>query len=271
MILNDLIAVSHELGREDRALAILGEGNSSALNDDGTFWIKASGAQLNGITEEGFARARLDSILSLLSAPDLGDAAVADGLLRSLVTPTQTPSVSRSASQRSGVGETLDVSATRPSVETFLHAVCYAESGARWIGHTHPVSVNSILCSQLGAQPFRQHIFPDEIVNCGRDVAVVPYVDPGFPLARAVRDELRRFQDTHGHSPKTLLMINHGLVALGQTARDVLSITLMMDKWAKILLGAYSLGGAHFLSGAEADRIDSRSDEHYRRAQWAKD
>ena len=247
MILNDLIALSHELGREDRALAILGEGNTSALNDDGTFWIKASGAQLNGITEEGFARARLDSILSLLSAPDLGDAAIADGLLRSLVAP----------------------SAQRPSVETFLHAVCYSEGGARWIGHAHPVSVNSILCSQLGAEPFRQHIFPDEIVNCGRDIAIVPYVDPGFPLARAVRDELRRFQDAHGHSPKTLLMINHGLVALGQTAREVLSITLMMDKWAKILLGAYSLGGAHFLSDTEADRIDSRNDEHYRRAQWA--
>jgi len=247
MILNDLIALSHELGREDRALAILGEGNSSALNDDGTFWIKSSGAQLNGITEEGFVRAQLDSILSLLSAPDLGEAAVADGLLRSLVTP----------------------STQRPSVETFLHAVCYAEGGAHWIGHTHPVSINSILCSQLGAEPFRQHIFPDEIVNCGRDLVVVPYVDPGFSLARAVRDELRRYQDTHGHSPKTLLMINHGLVALGQTARDVLSITLMMDKWAKILLGAYSLGGAHFLSDAEADRIDSRSDEHYRRAQWA--
>ncbi|MBI5714648.1 MAG: class II aldolase [Chloroflexi bacterium] len=267
MILNDLITLSHELGREDRALAILGEGNSSALNDDGTFWIKASGAQLNGITEKGFVCARLDSILRLLSAPDLGDAAIADGLLRSL----KTPSVSRSAPQRSGVGETLGVSATRPSVETFLHAVCYAEGGARWIGHTHPVSVNSILCSQLGAQPFRQHIFPDEIVNCGRDIAVVPYVDPGFPLACAARDELRRFQDTHGCSPKTVLMINHGLVALGQTAREVLSITLMMDKWAKILLGAYSLGGAHFLSDAEADRIDSRSDEHYRRAQWVKD
>lgn len=247
MILNDLISLSHELGREDRALAILGEGNSSVLNDDGTFWIKSSGAQLNGITEEGFARARLDSILRLLSAPDLGDAAIADGLLRSLVTP----------------------STQRPSVETFLHAVCYAEGGARWIGHTHPVSVNSILCSQLGAEPFRHHIFPDEIVNCGRDVVVVPYVDPGFPLARAVRDELRRYQDAHSHSPKTVLMINHGLVALGGTAREVLSITLMMDKWAKILLGAYSLGGAHFLSDAEADRIDSRNDEHYRRARWS--
>jgi hypothetical protein len=44
----------------------------------------------------------------------------------------------------------------------------------------------------------------------------------------------------------------------------------MMDKWAKILLGTYSVGGARFLSQTEADRIDSRSDEHYRRAQWAK-
>ena len=44
--LRSLIALSRELGREDRRLAILGEGNTSADNGDGTFWIKASGSQL---------------------------------------------------------------------------------------------------------------------------------------------------------------------------------------------------------------------------------
>lgn len=55
------------------------------------------------------------------------------------------------------------------------------------------------------------------------------------------------------------------MVALGQAAREVLNITLMANKWARILLGAFTLGGPQFLPEGEADRIDSRLDEAYRR------
>ena len=34
-ILSDLLTLSHELGREDRGLAILGEGNTSAAAENG--------------------------------------------------------------------------------------------------------------------------------------------------------------------------------------------------------------------------------------------
>ena len=43
-ILDELIPLSHELGTEERQLAILGEGNSSGDFADGTFWVKASGS-----------------------------------------------------------------------------------------------------------------------------------------------------------------------------------------------------------------------------------
>jgi len=123
-----------------------------------------------------------------------------------------------------------------------------------------------VLCSKLGAEPFQRHIFPDEIVVCGRNLAVVPYVDPGIRLAVAVRDSLRRFMDEHGAAPKVILMVNHGPVALGQTDRDVLNIMLMLDKWARILLGNFALGGPQFLESSISDRIENRPDEHYRRA-----
>ncbi len=38
-----LLKLSHDLGREDRGLAILGEGNTSCRLDGDTFLVKASG------------------------------------------------------------------------------------------------------------------------------------------------------------------------------------------------------------------------------------
>lgn len=244
-ILEQLIGLSHEVGREDRQLAILGEGNTSGLCDDGTFWVKASGSQLGNITAAGFSRVRLDAVMDLMAREQLADAEVAPALMATLADPSH----------------------RRPSVETFLHALCYGEAGAKWVAHTHAVSVNQILCSRLGAEPFLNHLFPDGIVVCGRHPAVVPYIDPGFHLALAVRDELRRYQDAYGAAPKLLLMVNHGLVALGQTAQEAFNITLMADKWAKIIVGTYALGGPNFLPDTQAERIDTRPDEHYRRSQ----
>jgi rhamnose utilization protein RhaD (predicted bifunctional aldolase and dehydrogenase) len=244
-LLDRLIWLSHELGLEARQLAILGEGNTSARADRDTFWVKASGSQLGTITPAGFSRVDLGAVLKLLDHDAMDDEAVGRALMEVLVDPTQ----------------------RRPSVETFLHALCLGEAGVAWVAHTHAVSVNQVLCSRLGAEPFLRHLFPDGVVVCGRHVAVVPYVDPGFTLAKVVRAELRRYQAAHGHAPKLLLMVNHGLVALGQTAQEALNITLMADKWAKIIVGSYALGGPNFMPDEQSTRIDNRLDEHYRRRQ----
>jgi rhamnose utilization protein RhaD (predicted bifunctional aldolase and dehydrogenase) len=242
-LLDNLIALSRELGRPERELAILGEGNTSADAGDGTFWVKASGSQLATIAADGFSQVRLAPVLELIAAPSLSDEQVAAGLRDALVSPV----------------------ARKPSVETFMHALCLTECAARWVAHSHPVSANQILCSRLGAEPFLHQIFPDVIVVCGKVPAVVPYADPGFALAQAIRVELRRYRQAHGHPPKLLLMANHGILALGQTAAEALNITLMVDKWAKILVGTYVLGGPRFLAESDVARIDSRLDEHYRR------
>lgn len=244
-LLDSLTALSREVGAESRHLAILGEGNTSADCGDATFWVKASGAQLGTITPADFSRVDLNAAMRYMRRNHMDDDEVRQALEDVLV----------------------DRRHRRPSVETFFHAVCYAVGGAKWVAHTHPVSCNAILCSQLGAQPFRRHLFPDGIVVCGRHVAVAPYVDPGFLLAKVFETEIKRFQDEHGISPKLVLMENHGITALGQTAQEALNIQLMADKWARIILGAYALGGPNFLPDFQMDRIENRPDEHYRRRQ----
>ena len=246
IVIERLLLLSRELGREDRQLAILGEGNISADCGDGTFWVKASGSSLSAMGRDDLSRVPYGSVFELLDR-DLSNQEVNQAL----------------------EGMVCDPAHKRPSVETFLHALCLTEGGARWVGHTHTVSILQILCSKLGAEPFLQHVYPDEIVVCGRHVAVVPYIDPGLHLARSVRDVLRKFKEEHGHGPKLLLMVNHGPVALGKTDLDVLNIMRMADKWARVLQGTYALGGPQFLAEEEQNRIDQRPDEDYRRTYMA--
>jgi rhamnose utilization protein RhaD (predicted bifunctional aldolase and dehydrogenase) len=244
-----LIGLSRDLGQEQRGLAILGEGNVSADCFDGTFLVKASGSSLGSLEAGDLSRVRFEPILALLERETVSHEEVQHELGASLV----------------------DAGHKKPSVETFFHAACLTEGGARWVAHTHAVAINQILCSARGAQPFLDHIFPDAIVVCGKLPAVVPYVDPGFPLASAVLAELRRYREVHQQSPRLLLMENHGAIALGQSAREALAITLMAAKWATLLHGTYALGGPRFLSAVDVERIDSRSDEHYRRRTWSQE
>lgn len=246
-ILEQLIKLSLDVGREDRQLAILGEGNTSADAGDGTFWIKASGTSLSTANADSFSRIRMDAVLEYVAREKMDEVEVGKVLADVLVDPTH----------------------KRPSTETFMHAVLLAEGGAKWVAHGHPVSANAILCSKLGAEPFMRPMFPDGIVVCGRYPAVVPYVDPGFYLGHAIRNELHRYQDAHGANPKLILMINHGITGLGQTAQEALNVMRMADKWSRILLGTYALGGPNYMPEEEAERIDKRLDEVYRRKMLA--
>lgn len=239
----DLITLSHAVGLDSRNLAILGEGNTSGDCGDGTFWVKASGSSLSNVTPAGLSRVYFDKILDYLKHDAMNDEEVKNALHASLVDPTH----------------------RRPSTETFFHATCLTLGGAKWVAHTHPISCNSILCSKAGAQPFLGHLFPDGIVVCGRHVAVVPYVDPGFQLSKSFVTAIQRFQDDYGSNPKLILMENHGICALGQTATEALNIQMMADKWARIILGSAGFGGPNHLSEAQANRIEGREDEAYRR------
>ncbi len=239
----ELVHLSRELGREDRQLAILGEGNTSADLGDGSFLVKASGTSLGTLTEEGLSRVSHAKVDELLNRKNVTEQEIEDGLVACLADPGH----------------------KKPSVETFLHSLCLREPGVKWTGHTHTTSVLSILASTQGAKPFSRHVCPDAIVVCGRHLLALPYVNPGLDLALAVREGLARFRAEHGKAPKVILMENHGPVALGSSSKEVLNIMLMLDKWARVLLGSFAAGGPNFLPEEHVARIDERLDEAYRR------
>jgi len=243
-ILNQLVTLSNHLGNPDLDYVILGEGNTSARADAQTFWVKASGYELRTITANGLVCVAFDRVLAMLHRTNLSDQDVKDEL--------------NAAKVDSGVS-------IHPSVETFLHALCLSLEGVNFVGHTHPTAANALTCSVAFDTAFEGRLFPDEIVVCGPAPLLVPYVDPGVPLARVVKQLLDDYHDRFSVPPRVILMQNHGMIALGRDAAQVENITAMMVKTAQILLGTFAAGGPHFMPPKEVDRIHARPDELYRR------
>ncbi len=242
-VLKQLVEMSRYLGSTERTYAILGEGNTSARIDADTFFVKASGTQLGTIDEKGFVAVSISKLTDILDDPRADDNTVTRVLKEALVEP----------------GETR-----RPSVETMLHALLLRYPEYRFIGHTHPVYTDMILCSQMAEKIVAERICPDQIVVLGHKSVYVPYVDPGLVLAREVRKRVRQFIDEEGVLPRAIMMESHGLFALGDSARAVMNITDMAEKISQIIVGTYSMGGPRFMSAKEVDRIYTRPDEKYR-------
>lgn len=242
-----LLKLSQTLGLQEHSLAILGEGNVSARVDENTFIVKASGSSLATMQEPDLVHCNIGPLLPLLEKKEVTDEEMENTLLACRTDP------------KSG----------KPSIETLFHVYLLGLGGIEFVAHTHPQTVNQILCSPM-ARDFAEHrLCPDQIVYCGVASAFVPYTDPGLPLARAIREQTESFVNRYRNTPQTILLENHGLITLGRTAQAVLAATLMMEKSARIFVGAASLGGPKFLADENAQRIAQRPDEEYRR-RWAR-
>ena len=241
-VLHDLLTLSHEIGREDRGLAILGEGNTSTRLSEENFLVKASGTCLGSLREEDIVECRASSLLPLLEKESMSDQQVDEALFASRV----------------------DTKAKKPSVEAVFHAYFLTLPGIKFVGHCHATTVNQILCSPR-AHDFAEHrMFPDEIVCCGDASVFVPYTDPGLKLSQVIRRQTEEFVQKHQRQPRIVLMQNHGIIGLGATWQSVLASLLMAEKSAKIFVGASAMGGPVFFSEENVRRISGRPDEAYR-------
>ena len=238
----ELLQLSHELGDKSRELAILGEGNTSTRLDDELFAVKASGSSLQNLDESGVARCKIADVLALFERENISDEEIEEALLAARAFESD----------------------RKPSTEALFHAYLLTLPDVNFVGHTHPIACNSILSSSRALDFATKRMFPDEIVCCGPASALVPYVNPGVPLARAIRDEVEGYRTQFGRAPRLVLLQNHGIIALGKTANAVLATTLMAEKAAKIFIGAASLGGPKFLSELEVEYIAGWTAEHYR-------
>jgi rhamnose utilization protein RhaD (predicted bifunctional aldolase and dehydrogenase) len=243
--LERLLKLSHELGREERRLALLGEGNTSTRVGADTFIVKASGSNLATLSPLGVTECRFADLVPLLDKKAMTDTAIDEALFAARVDPQ----------------------AKKPSVEAIFHAYLLTLPGVNFIGHTHPIAVNQLLCSKHARTFARRRLFPDEIVCCGVESVFVPYTDPGLKLAQAIRAAVVAYIKRLSRPPRVILLENHGFIALGPTPESVLAATLMGAKAAEIFAGAASASGGRapqFLTPAQVTRIAGRPDEHYR-------
>lgn len=242
--LESLIELTRALGEPRLDYVIVGEGNTSLRLDEDSFAVKASGHGMHGIDASGFVTVRLAPMLALLD------------------NPPATLSEEKAITQGAVIGES---SGPSPSVEASFHAMLLHECGVRYIGHTHPTAINQILCSEYGPDLAFQRRFPDEAVVCGPRSALVPYADPGLPLALVIREKARDYLAAYGEAPKLILLENHGMIALGETPAEILNITAMAVKAARIFLGALMTGVPTRLPEDEVWHVYRRPDEIYRR------
>lgn len=240
--LEQLVAMSRELADPKHGQVILGEGNTSA-KDGPNLWVKASGRQLASIQSDGFVQVDRLKVIQALDSTGRSD----DDLRQHLNDCR------------------IDTrSALFPSTETYMHAWLLDQPGINFVAHSHPENTLGIMCGPNPAKFATERYFPDQIVLCGPKSLLIAYVAPGLELAKAIRQGWTEFERTAGRQPKSILMINHGLICVGSTANEALAGCLMMEKSAKVFLAARD---PKPLTADQVAHIDGWSDEHYRQSQ----
>jgi NAD(P)-dependent dehydrogenase (short-subunit alcohol dehydrogenase family)/rhamnose utilization protein RhaD (predicted bifunctional aldolase and dehydrogenase) len=115
----------------------------------------------------------------------------------------------------------------RPSVESVLHHII----PRRFVVHTHSTVANWLTCARAGRN-VASELFGDGILW-------IPYVDPGFVLARLIDETLRSYRKQAGRDcPRALLMQNHGLIVGGDSPEEVRSHTAWVVESIRKRLGS---------------------------------
>src|SRR5256714_2015180 len=184
------VYTSRLLGRND-TLVLHGGGNTSVKvreknvvgDEEGILYVKGSGWDLETIEVDGFAPVRMAPLLKLADLETLSDPQMVDELAANVT--------------RAG--------APAPSVETILHAVI----PHKFVDHTHADALLAITNTDDGEARVRE-IYGD-------DVLIVPYVMPGFELARVCA---KRIQAELKPSTIGMVLLKHGLFSFGATAEE---------------------------------------------------
>ena len=242
----ELVELTNALGRPERDLAILAEGNTSQLLDDGRVMLKASGSNLLSATADDFVAVEVAPLIALVDDKSSTQADLTAALDAGEV-----------AGRR-----------RRGSIEALVHVAVQAVAPAAFIGHTHPTPVLGILASVQAATAWSDWVYSDEAVVIGRPL-YVPYATPGIDLGRIFLDALRRRVDETGELPQLVLLGNHGIVAIAPTAAGVEGISDMAVKGARVRSLAYAAGGVAPIPAASVTKFFARDDIAERRGNLA--
>lgn len=191
----------------DPRLVLHGGGNTSVkmkVTDlVGDSWnvlcVKGSGWDMGVIEPPGLPAVKLDPLLKARKLNSLSDEDMV-------------------ALQRANL---IDPSSPNPSVETLLHAFL----PHTFVDHTHSTAILAIV-DQANSEALSREVF-------GATMGFVPYIKPGFDLAKAAADIYDANPTVEG-----LILDKHGIFTFGDTARDAYDrmihyVTLAEDYVAK--------------------------------------
>ncbi len=213
---------SRLLGREP-SLVLHGGGNTSVKitardffgDEVEALYVKGSGWDLASIEPAGFSPVRLD-------------------VLRRLATFEALTDVDMVREQRAAL---LDPGAPNPSVEAILHAVI----PHRYVDHSHADALVTLTNTPDGEARVRA-LYGDRVL-------FIPYVMPGFVLAREV---YLRTRDVDWSRYEGMVLLHHGLFTFGDDARTSYERMIALVDEAEAALGDAVEAPAR-ASGPDAD------------------
>ena len=173
----------------DPSLVLHGGGNTSVksvtTNTIGekvnVLYVKGSGWDLDTLEPPGLPGVQLDHLVKLRKLDCLND--------ENMVNEQRT--------------HLLDAASPNPSVETLLHAFL----PHKFIDHSHADAI-LVIADQPNAKSLCENIYGDTM-------GIVPYIMPGFDLAKAAAEVYEKNPDVKG-----LVLISHGLFTFGNTAKE---------------------------------------------------
>jgi rhamnose utilization protein RhaD (predicted bifunctional aldolase and dehydrogenase) len=158
-------------------------------------WVKASGFDLGRMGSEGFTALTLDSLLRLAELPVLSDADMVAEVKRARLNPDAAPA----------------------SIEAIVHALF----PAAFVDHSHADAVLTL--SNAGGRALLERVYGDRVL-------ILPYVKPGFDLARQIRAALPDIGGVEG-----IILEHHGVFTWGETAREsydrMIAICGLAEDW----------------------------------------
>jgi rhamnulose-1-phosphate aldolase/alcohol dehydrogenase len=222
--LGQVLLASHLLG-SDRAVANYGGGNTSAKGTTtdhvertvDAMWVKGSGSDLATMQAKDFTPLRLAEVLPLLERDEMADEDMVAHLARCQIDP----------------------GAPRSSIETLLHAFVPAAH----VHHTHPDGINVLAGTDHGEQL---------LAECfGDEAAWIPYIRPGFTLAKQVGLAVRGNPDL-----RLVVLAKHGLVVWGDSAEGAYKRTIEVINRAVEFVNARTEGQERFDGALASPGID---------------
>ena len=177
------VYTSNLLGRSDE-LVLHGGGNTSVkttVDSEEILLVKGSGWDLVSIKAEGFAPVKMSTLLEMAKLETLSDSDMVSGQKAAMI----------------------DKSAPNPSVEAILHAII----PFKVVDHTHADAVVTLSNCEKGVENIEK-LFPNFLI--------VPYVMPGFILAKTINDMI---QGLDWSKCEGIILHNHGIFTFDDDAK----------------------------------------------------